>query len=363
MAATLYGYQTIQLTYGKNQLITERLDNLQTLLQFFMHDIQGCGYRGCRTLDSSAPFHLIYKQNNPEYRFFRFDRPLFAFKAQSGSCFGSMPESACLRAKENSTVLILYNVPKKLYSLARPMKTPFDDLYLKGSPDLWNNSLVLISDCEKADVFIASLVTNNIVQHEKMIKMNEINYLSKAYDISAEVGELQTIAYYIGEINRDIQYKSKNPTNQNNPNNPNNPNIPSSSKNANHSNKSNKEQRYALFRDDFIHSADELIPDINDIDIELGIVRSNTAGIHYLPIESMEDKDWQLVSTVRIQLISELHGTLNYEIALRNRNGFNLGCHSLRNNIAMGFSSGSSESNNSNTQLTTSKAACSIHEI
>lgn len=329
MMGVIHWYQISHKVYEKQKIAAEHLNNINTTLQFLKRDIQGAGYRGCRSQDPTFPIYRIYNQNNPHYRFFRFDRAAFAFKASPGACYGKMPESACQRVRENSIVLILYNIPQKFNYLKEAMKSAEEDIIVDSKVELWNNSLALISDCSQGDVFIATEVLGNKILHENIAKVNISRSLSKAYDTTAEIVELQTIAYYIGSIEHPEKRKNL--------------------KHLNSRNKMESEPIYALFRDDFIHHSDELIPNIDEMGIEIGLTDKtmdkptdktsdktkdkNRVDLNYKLPDNIEEGEWGKARTIRITFIDDHNRRWTHEIALRNGNGFDLSHSDIVGNI------------------------------
>lgn len=301
-------FQIVKKTQWIQKQSYEKADIFHTSLQFLLKDIQKSGYRGCRSTDLQFPIRRVYDSNNPNYQYFRFDRALYAFKASLGLCYGKLPHSVCEQIKPDSEVLILYNIPQKITHLKHEQKSREDTIVTLEKPEIWENSLVLISDCQAADVFITPLIKDNIIFHPKVIQKNSSDAFSKAYGLDALVTELQTVAYYVARSEPRFEKTLNTQNVQNNINNLSNIN-------------NNEDANYALFRKDFIHRSDELVKGVVDLKFEFAIRDKNNQTTHYVNSEQMQEENWPKVGSVRIHIKTNHEETLFYEIALRNRIG------------------------------------------
>lgn len=313
-SGTFQWYCIVKKNWEKNEKQKIDPEIQQILFQFYQQDIQTAGYQGCRTRDKSFPLYKIYSDYTAEYRYFNFDHTIFSFLATPGSCFGRMPNTACERILENTPVLILYNVPKGLTQLKHPLRTLSDPLMLKNYPQIQEKSLVLISDCQQGDLFIASKIEGATLHHKKMLGMNSTGELSKLYGEKgrmAEVAELQTVAYYLGKPERLTD-------------------------------------SYSLYRDDFLHPAQEVATGIVEIQLSFGIMVKNVnAKIEdsneNTKIQSLKEnikpslrentqstlvyktaneiQNWDEVKSVHIQITTETGKIWQTHVTPRNRHG------------------------------------------
>lgn len=291
--------KTFQL--HRNEVIF--LDVNQNALQYFLRDIQAGGYRGRRSADPSFPLYRTYSQWNEDLDYFHFDRTVFGFLAHPGVCYKKMPVSACKRIKENSPVLIIYNVAQKINPLSKAMKHKDEPLTVPLNHGIHNHALVLISDGQQGDLFIATRLQDSTIFHDGILRVNQSSSLSKAYSEQAEVVELQTVAYYLGIPERFEKKK------------------------LNADNHSDNKAIYALFRDDFLQKAQEIIAGVSHVDFEYALQSPMSAVIRYQKPDDIPEKDWGLVRGLRITLTLENAKTCSFEIAIRNRvsSYFNIG--------------------------------------
>ncbi len=330
LSGAIQWYQIMQTKIQQQKNVVQSLDDMHVTLQFMLRDIRNAGYRGCRSLDESFPLYSVYYHNELPYQFFRFDKALHAFKALPGTCFNQLPDDACKRMKHDSMVLILYNIPKKINILKKAMRDPTSDVLIEGKSEIWCNSLALITDCKQGDLFIATQIipgkeSDSIIQHENLALKNKSSAFSKAYNIDAEISELQTVAYYVGVSKIENKTNNRSGVRQAEKSEKNEEIVKTEKTGFNNELKPS----YALFRHDFIHHADEIVSDIVYLGIELGWLNPKTHSINYKDPELMDEEAWKTVKTVRITLHDKYYRIWNYEIALRNGNGFNIGSYSI----------------------------------
>jgi len=289
MMGTLHGYQIAKTKLCLNKETAAFLDIGRTAFLYWTRDIQASGYRGCRTRDITFPIAALYSEYNRAYSYFRFDQPLFGFSATLANCYGKMPASACGRVREGTDVLIVYNVPQKMNRLARRLERPEELLETREPHHIQKDSLVLVSDCQQGDLFIANDVDSTQIRHDRILGTNKTNRLSKAYDQDAEVVELQTVAYYIGTPERFLEH-----------------------------NRMDMRPQFALFRDDFLHSAQEIISEVADLQVEYGLRGGTDSKRLYKKTNEMRAQDWPFVVSLRLTLIAHNKRLWKYEISPRN---------------------------------------------
>lgn len=294
MLAGIQGFQTAKKQLQSQKETFVAFDIMHTTLQFLTGDIQASGYRGRRSTDNQFPLNHLYQADNPDYQYFRFDRALYGFEAAVGECYGKLPKVTCEQIKEASEVLILYNVPQKITPLKQAMSSPASVLYVGENPEIWENSLVLISDDLQGDLFITAGVKENKIYHPEIVGKNKQAHFSKSYDINADVVELQTIAYFVA-----------------------------TSESVSKENRRSSVQRYGLYRKDLLHRMDEIVSGIIDLHFEYALLSAKDFEIVYKTSPQMSSDDWPKVKSVRVHITTEKNRVLTYEIFIRNGYGFN----------------------------------------
>ncbi len=299
VSGAIYWYQFTKEHYIVEGEHHSEKEVQRTLFQFLIQDLHVSGYRGCRSRDEFFPITRGVVEKRSEINIFPQDRRLvFGFLVTAENCFGKMPETVCNRVIKNTDLLIIYDIPKRTAELAKNMSDPSDTLQTKQDSHFAKGSLVLISDCLQGDLFVANEVGGDLIFHQVTAKdsKNKSNALSKCYLRGSEVTELQRVAYYLGEPKRFI------------------------ARNANHP----KKPIYALYRDDLLHSAEELVTGINEFKVEFGFFSKSLPETLYKPAGQIED--CLAINSVRIKIktINERTSKENEwetEIALRNWHG------------------------------------------
>jgi hypothetical protein len=235
--------------------------------QFFMRDLKNSGYRGCRTFDHNFPVRRFFVQLASPARFLKIDRKVFGFNATPGNCYGKMPEEICKKIKQDSTVLMIYSVPQTIYGLTQDMRSSDEALYIRGGHDIHRGSIVLISDCQQGDLFIAEEVDVERIFHRKTVQANLTERFSKCYKKGTEITEVKMLAYYLGTPAR----------------------LGKSS------------GGYSLYRDDLFHRAEEVLENIVDFQVEFGVLEPSGV-FQYKSVTSIKADQWQDVQTVRLKV-------------------------------------------------------------
>ncbi len=255
----------------------------RTLTQFFSQDIRFAGYLGCRTRDKHFPLRSKIVDFKQPYTAFRTDRIVFGFQNSLGKCREFLSKGACQRAKPEGDVLVLHNIPKAQTRLTENMKSTTSVLQVAKKNAMREGSVALLSDYWQGDLFVIKAVHADHIWHEKHIGLNQVDAMSKPYHQGAEVIELQTIAYYLGIPERY----------------------------------SGSSQHYALYRDDLIHEADEVMGGIDRFEVLYGMLAPNGI-LYYQQAINIEEDEWAAVSSVQI-IVKTKENTWEHEFAIRNR--------------------------------------------
>ena len=291
MSIALHWIIFVKKSANQEKQIRENLKIGRTLFHYLTGDFKTAGYKGCRSLDSNFPLRRLFV-NYGAYKFFQNEHIVFGTQSM-GQGLKELPESICKRARIKSDILIIYNVPKKISSLQQDMKDAEDIIYTKNDSKIQSGSIALISDHLEGDLFIVTEAKNQKIYHHKRPLANISSKLSKAYKANAEVIELQTIAYYLGLPKR----KKVDPL--------------------------FKPISYSLYRDDFLHKAEEILEGIKTFEVEYCVNEPLNAS-YFLKTSTMRDDQWQYVTGVRVTIRTEYEKEWQYEIAIRNRYGLNL---------------------------------------
>ncbi|HXH55584.1 MAG TPA: PilW family protein [Gammaproteobacteria bacterium] len=302
LAAAMQWYHVSKISHLSEKNKKEILDIGRTLFQFIRHDLQSSGYRGCRTQDQNFPIRRNFEKNGIPYKFLKTDRAVFGFTAAAGVCQQHIPQKFCDNLLKNSDVLVIYNIPQKVNLLKHSMVNPGDAIFIQSGGRIQKNAMVLISDVQQGDFFIANDVENEKIFHQ--LGANSTFVLSKCYKQNTEVIELQTIAYYLGIPDRASAPRGT----------------------------------YSLFRSDIRQKAEEIVEGIVDFSVEYGFFESNDASLdgarekfQYYAAAHVKPEQWALVRMVRLKIETKgetYHGSPQrnhrWEYAFAIRNGYRI---------------------------------------
>ncbi|SFM60471.1 PilW family protein [Marinobacter zhejiangensis] len=109
------------------------------------------------------------------------------------------------RARQGSDVLAVQRGETVPISLTGNMNVPNANLQVEGELGLFEqNDIVLISDCENADLFrITSEPTSGTWAHANGANSNNDNRLSQLYNDSARIMRFSSTVYYVADTGRD----------------------------------------------------------------------------------------------------------------------------------------------------------------
>jgi hypothetical protein len=287
LEAVMSWHQVLKRSFVAAKLKREDLEIGRTVFQFMSNDIKFSGYRGLRTLDENFPIKANFVPHKIPFRFYQYHIPVFGFRSVGRHCLEYLPLKSCKRIKENTDVIIVYNIPNQIDSLQYSMQTPLDVLETHSTKKRHQNAMFIISDAQSADLFVATEIEPGRIFHAGAVEGNLSNALSKAYQAGAEVIELETVMYYLGVSERSTKEK---------------PLI-------------------VLFRDNLFQKAEELTEGIEELIIEYQI-HEPTMGMQYRRAEEMSDTLWPWVEGVRVTVLTEREGRWDYEFSIRNRHCF-----------------------------------------
>lgn len=284
LAAAMQWYLVLKISNFSEKNKKETLDIGRTIFQFMRHDLQSSGYRGCRTRDLNFPIRRNFETKGIPYQYLKDDRAVFGFQAATGECPHHIPQNLCAHLKENADVLVIYNIPQKINSLKVPMTKPDDEIIIQNEKTIQPGSMVLISDAQQGDFFIANDVKDEKIFHQ--LSDNSTLTLSKCYKLDAEVTELQTLAYYLGVPDRPTA----------------------------------RSDTYSLFRSDIRQKAEEIVEGVVNFSVEYGFLNLSDAsrkGFQYYVASQIKEEQWALVRMVRLKV--ETKGELDHGVPQKNQ--------------------------------------------
>ncbi len=174
--------------------------------------IRAAGGLGCRSWSAGFPV-FIQAHTLPEWIPKQASDVIQFYKGENKSWSPSLPTYLQNRVRENTDVAIIYQAYEQSTYLLEGMANTEVPLLLPSSASIELGDVLIISDCDQADIFQVSSVSkqaeNILVFHQP--PYNNSSALSKAYDKNAYISVLKNTAYYIGDTDRI--YEDNTPVN------------------------------------------------------------------------------------------------------------------------------------------------------
>jgi hypothetical protein len=276
-------FQIVKKEYLQRKVQIAEVNTQRNLYLYLSQDIQMSKYLGSRAKDRCFPImhhlideHILYQYNllpNPHSHAQNQNRSqnMFYYKNVSGftapfACVNALPDLLCRRLAPESDVLIIHMIGKQIKQLKAALVASHDTIETEEKHHFYKGSLVLIADTLQGDLFIANDVSGHRVYHQQTSSGNQTAHFSKCYQKSAEIIELQNVAYYLsGSV---------------------------------------------LYRDDFLHPAQEIITDIELFKVEYGLMKQSK--IQFKKGSEINDEEWKFIQSVRLK-IRATHSKTDFE--------------------------------------------------
>jgi prepilin-type N-terminal cleavage/methylation domain-containing protein len=183
-AYTLLNYQQHYFAQHKAQI---QLEQNKRFAQFMLSNaIRQAGFFGCRSLANSKITNHASDNKSPNNKSLV---AVFAYQAMGSSWRPALP--AGIKVKPGTDVLAIMYVNPSTAILSTPMLKPTDYISLNKTSLFNSGDIVVISDCEHADIFTIKQING----YKKQLQ--HTTPLSKAYGIPTEVGQLMHYLFYI----------------------------------------------------------------------------------------------------------------------------------------------------------------------
>lgn len=217
LAAVAQVFATSRATHQFTDGLSRVQENGRFGMHFLSRDARMAGYLACLRKSTPLTNHL----NNPtDYATDFVLGQLINGHTYSGSGTGTTDWNPALPANyfvdgevvPNSDVLVIRRGSDETHKVQPPyMSTPDAALQLDVGNGLLVNDIVIVSDCQNADMFQITGPTdpdtggtlNHDVGGVSQGPGNATRDLSRTYDEEAEILKLETLVYYIGRQNND----------------------------------------------------------------------------------------------------------------------------------------------------------------
>jgi type IV pilus assembly protein PilW len=265
MAGVTTLFQGTKLTRQLQDGMATVQQNGRYALHLLVRDIRGAGYTGCAGME---PTQISIIANSPPGGIAVFDESEVIFgidNVTSGNAFGARAGTDIVRVRGGDDALVGL-VGNTVPVNANIQTTVARDIFEAGD-------LLLITDCETADLFRATNVSqsSNKTTIAHASSQNTTNFLSKPYDKDAFILGFKSNTYFIRDTGR---------TNR------------------------TGDPIFGLFREDYDGNVVELVDGIDDMQVTYGVdVTGDDVVDRYITAPAAGHALWTDVISVRIALL------------------------------------------------------------
>ena len=186
-------------SYSTQDRLARLQENARFAMQFITRDLRMAGYSGCakdisninNTLNNSASF--TYSANVPIEGI---DNAASGAAAWSPSAY----VSGLTNINPNTDAIAIRMAdPSQVVSISTAMQNTTDALTLSSASNFTKDNIIIVSDCDNADVLQISSINSSSLLHATggSSPGNSTQTLSKPYDTAAKVMMFHTLVYYV----------------------------------------------------------------------------------------------------------------------------------------------------------------------
>lgn len=186
-------FSASKASYRVQDGLSRLQENARFAMQYLTREVRMAGYAGCSNPNLIAPNSIV-------------STPPANVKFNPGDVVNGLNNTSVAGVKAGTdTLIVRYGSPNAI-SLSANMPTAADDLIIASNPDnLITGDYVLVTDCERSDLFKATSVSGSgsgpfTIQHK--LPSNKTDQLSKIYRDDAAVMRFIFATYFINDSGR-----------------------------------------------------------------------------------------------------------------------------------------------------------------
>lgn len=192
---------SVYLSNKRTQTTQQALATVQENARFVNHQltasIRNVGLQGCAQASAVSINSLV---TNPPADL-NLDQPLLGYQSTGDSWSPALPTTIAGKVVAGNDVLVIQKAASGSVHLSTDMDSASDPIDVYNKMTLLAGDMLLISDCENADLFVAGTSTNNtLITHPS--GDNTTASLSKSYQNDAEVIHYQWVAFFVKDSGR-----------------------------------------------------------------------------------------------------------------------------------------------------------------
>jgi type IV pilus assembly protein PilW len=259
-------YLSTKSGYNMQDGLSRLQENARFAFDFLSRDLRMAGESGgCRNLSEIEP-NVIAENYTVD-----FGEGNYIQGYDSGSGW-SNPTS--LTRVGNSDVLVVRRAAVADTQLTGNMTAVNANIQITNNPLAFKaGEILIISDCETADVFAASGVSTGNITIAHASNVNTANFLSKAYDQTARLMRFEQTTYFLAN---------------------------------------NPDGNPSLYKVDLYGNANEIVTGIEDMQVEYGVDSSGDLRVdEYKGAGAMTSADWDGVVSVKVNLLARTNNEVS----------------------------------------------------
>jgi type IV pilus assembly protein PilW len=273
-------YLRTKEVYRRQNEFTKLQENIRFALHILKKNVEMAGYAGCAKLgDLYLSNH--FKEHSAVNLDFKPENSIFGFTSEHA------PNYLQGKIKPGTEGLVIKNADSDITQLTESeLKIPATFIRVKQNPATLSNQILLIADCDHADLFQAENIDGSII---RLSNNDKIQYSYQAKD--TEISRFTELAFFISDTNRsDIRGKPI----------------------------------YGLFMTTNRGKKEEVLSDIKDMKIHFGVGKdTHEIDRYYATYEIEKQQLWRNVQSVIITLTFTAENIANkkisFYITLKNR--------------------------------------------
>ncbi len=198
MGFMLQLYHSNKVTQRTQEGLSQLQQNSRFASYIMTKNMRLAGFQGCVNPAIAAPNNLI--NNAATNLLFTADQFILGYEALGSGWTPNLPSSLS-SVTRGTDVITVYTANAKTTALTAAMSSKSSPLQVTDRLALQAGDVILISDCESTDIFMAGAGTSRTTITHTATDNSSAN-LSKLYDTTAQIAKLETYTYYIQDSGR-----------------------------------------------------------------------------------------------------------------------------------------------------------------
>lgn len=195
-------FATNKTSFRMQDGLARQQENFRFAHYYLSREIRMAGYNGCGGLNNVTP--IIQANNVPPGidLTFNLNQVIEGYQSNgNGSWSPALPSNLTGKVADDSDVIVIKNAAPESVLLSSPMVQSNTAMHVINRLNILQGDIILITDCEKADIFYVTNVANStVISHGS--NGNFTAHLSKAYQTDAFMMRFNISAFYLKDTGR-----------------------------------------------------------------------------------------------------------------------------------------------------------------